>query len=292
MAWCSPSLFAASVQVSKSKGKVLYTPWDSACPEEIAAGIDRKERKYYYSSLTDGKPRRRELKRLAKSQTEIWKQPGTESRSAETQASALITRLLIVIVFLQLLFTRIDYEISAFSYSYSAPTASFTPHVIPLPFFPPVCVKKSLSSYSCSGRCSAKLCLHLSAPALIFLTNKFLYFPTLIPFAHSFVTRLKAPQLSAEPSHGCSENLPDWDAQSPGKEEFVGIPTDSSPKPGHRPLHTAQSWRSLSKELMQILSYPSQRGVLHTSGMMGETIYRYSVMSINALYKLFPFYWL
>lgn len=173
MAWCSPSLFAASVQVSKSKGKVLYTPWDSACPEEIAAGIDRKERKYYYSSLTDGKPRRRELKRLAKSQTEIWKQPGTESRSAETQASALITRLLIVIVFLQLLFTRIDYEISAFSYRYSAPTASFTPHVIPLPFFPPVCVKKSLSSYSCSGRCSAKLCLHLSAPALIFLTNKF-----------------------------------------------------------------------------------------------------------------------
>lgn len=145
MAWCSPSLFAASVQVSKSKGKVLYTPWDTACPEEIAAGIDRKERKYYYSSLTDGKPRRRELKRLAKSQTEIWKQPGTKSRSAETQASALITRLLIVIVFLQLLFTRIDYEISAFSYSYSAPTASFTPHVIPLPFFSPrMCQKVSL----------------------------------------------------------------------------------------------------------------------------------------------------
>lgn len=136
MAWCSPSLFPALVQVSKSKAK----SWtgrerDSACPEEIAAGVDRKERKYYYSSLTDGKPRRRELKRLAKSQTEIWKQPGTESRSAETQASALITRLLIVIIFLQLLFTRIDYEISASSYSCSAPTASSAPHVIPLPSF-------------------------------------------------------------------------------------------------------------------------------------------------------------
>lgn len=40
---------------------------------------------------------------------------------------------------------------------------------------------------------------------------------------------------------------------------------------------------------MQILCYLSQNGALHTSGTMGETIYRYPVMSINALYKLFPF---
>lgn len=190
MAWCPPSLFPALGQVSKSKDKVPNRPWDRACPEEIAAGIDRKERKYYYSTLTDGKPRRRELKRLAKSQTEIWKQPGTESRSAEAQASALITRLLIVIIFLQLLFTRIDYEISASSYSCSGPAASSAPHVIPLPFFPPVCAKTSLSSYSCFWRCSAKLSLHLCAPPLAFLTNKFLSFPTLIPFAHSLVTIL------------------------------------------------------------------------------------------------------
>ena len=89
------SCFSAGIKTPA--GKVLYTQCerDGACPEELAAGIGRRERKYYYSSLTDGKPRRRELKRLAKSQTEIRKQPGTESRSAETQASALITRLFI-----------------------------------------------------------------------------------------------------------------------------------------------------------------------------------------------------
>lgn len=84
------------------------------------------------------------MKRLAKSQTEISKQPGTESRAAETRASALITRLLIDIIFLQLLFTKIDYEISASSYSCSAPIASSTSHVIPLPFLPPLCVKQPL----------------------------------------------------------------------------------------------------------------------------------------------------
>lgn len=199
MAWCSPSLFAASVQVSKSKGKVLYTPWDSACPEEIAAGIDRKERKYYYSSLTDGKPRRRELKRLAKSQTEIWKQPGTESRSAETQASALITRLLIVIVFLQLLFTRIDYEISAFSYRYSAPTASFTPHVIPLPFFPPY-VSKSLSpptpAQEGAQQSSAFICL--LQPSSSSQTNSFI-------FQHWF--HLPTALWQGWKHHSCPQNL-------------------------------------------------------------------------------------
>lgn len=53
-------------------GEVLCTHCerDGACPEELAARIGRRERKYYYFSLTDGKPKRRELKRLAKSQTE------------------------------------------------------------------------------------------------------------------------------------------------------------------------------------------------------------------------------
>lgn len=142
----------------------------------------------------------------------------------------------------------------------------------------------------------SKLCLHLCAPALAFLTNKSLSLPTLIPFAHSPVTI----PVWCWRHQGCLQTLhmaavkisQFWDAQSPGKGEFVGTLTYSSPKPGHKPLHTAQCWSSLSKELMQILSYPSQRGVLHTSGVMGETIYRYSVMSINALYKLFPFYWL
>lgn len=235
------SCFSAGTEI-QGQSPCTHRERDSACPEEIAAGIDRKERKYYYSSLTDGKPRRRELKRLAKSQTEIWKQPGTESRSAETQASALITRLLIDIIFLQLLFTRIDYEISASSYSCSAPITSSTPHVIPLPFFfPQMCqtvplllLRKVHSKALPTLVCSSPDLPHKQIPSF---SNTDSICPQ--PWDDSCLV-LKAPQLSTEPSHGWYENLPNWDAQSPGKEEFVGTPTHSSPKPGHRALHTAR----------------------------------------------------
>lgn len=59
-------------------------------PGDFAVGIGRRKGKYGYSSLTGGKPRHGELMRLAKSQTETWKQPQTESRSTETQPSAFI----------------------------------------------------------------------------------------------------------------------------------------------------------------------------------------------------------
>lgn len=154
-----------------------------------------------------------------------------------------------------------------------------------------MCQKFPLPDYEGAQQSSAFICVLQLWPSsqIPFFSNTDSIWPQ--PCDNSCLV-LQAPWFSTEPSQGCCENLPNWDAQCPGKEEFVGTPTHSSPKPGHRALHTAQCCRSLSKELMQILSYPSWRGVLHTSGMMGETIYRYSVMSTNALYKLFPFYWL
>lgn len=75
----------------------------------------------------------------------------------------------------------------------------------------------------------------------------------------------------------------------PPRSRPTGIPAQSLATNPGTTFHTGEV-QGVSKELMQILSYPSRKGVLHTSETMGETIYRYSVMSINALYKLFPFY--
>lgn len=84
------ALFAPP-SVQRSEPTTLHVLWVMQyLPGGLGAGIGRRKGKYCYSSLTDGKPRHRELTRLAKSQAETWTQPQTESGSAETQPSAFI----------------------------------------------------------------------------------------------------------------------------------------------------------------------------------------------------------
>lgn len=91
MGGCHGMALFAPPSVQRSEPTTMHVLWlMQYLPGSLGAGIVRRKGKYCYSSLTDGKPRHRELTRLAKSQAETWTQPQTESGSAETQPSAFI----------------------------------------------------------------------------------------------------------------------------------------------------------------------------------------------------------